>query len=391
MARCLCALLACCVLASCAQGMAQNAAATHHTDSGFQNNYVANVSRSLGDLLRWRWQAWRSGLPPPPATPTPVQSPDLALLHGYLPAWKQQAGNSIAPEPTVTWIGHATALVQAGGLQVLTDPVFSERASPVTWAGPKRVPAPGVAMDDLPPIDVVVISHSHYDHLDRQSLVQLYERSQRLGHATAFLVPLGLKKLLEGWGVAGAQELDWWQSARVKDTDFFLTPVQHWSARSFFDHNQTLWGGWAVFAPDLHWYFAGDTGYSSDFAQTRQRFADRQTPALGGGFDLALLPVGAYEPRWFMQHQHVNPEEAVRIHQDLGARRSMGVHWGTFELTDEPLDQPPRDLQAARGAAGLEPGAFFVLAVGETQVLPARQPENALAVAHTGFASGVRP
>ncbi len=411
-ARCLHGLWVCLVLAACAQGGAEQAgqgsAAAHHTASGFQNTHAASVSRGFTDLLRWRWQAWREGLPPPPAQPTPVQAPDLALLQGYAPAWQQaqaqaqvravgQSGTArssepaSAPAPTVTWIGHATALVQAGGLQVLTDPVFGERASPVSWAGPKRKTPPGVAMDDLPPIDVVVISHSHYDHLDKGSLVRLHQRSQRLGQATAFLVPLGLKDLLAGWGIAGVRELDWWQSARVGGTDFFLTPVQHWSARGFFDHNQTLWGGWAVFGPDLHWYFAGDTGYSPDFARTREHFADRQSADLGGGFDLALIPVGAYEPRWFMQHQHVNPLEAVRIHQDLGARRSLGVHWGTFELTDEPLDQPPRDLQAARDAAGLAPAAFSVRAVGETQVLAARSAVLGPAAAAAAPASGARP
>ena len=399
MARCLCSVLACLALASCAQAdrqeAIQGATALHHTASGFRNSHVVNVSRSLGDLLRWRWQAWRDGLPPPPTTPTPVQAPDLGLLQGYVQAWQQHAQSGTAavpaPPPAVTWIGHATALVQAGGLQVLTDPVFSERASPVSWAGPQRTPPPGVAMDDLPPIEVVVVSHNHYDHLDKRSLVQLHQRSQRLGHATVFLVPLRLKGLLEGWGIAGVQELDWWQSARVGTTDFFLTPVQHWSARSLFDRNRTLWGGWSVFAPDLHWYFAGDTGYSPDFAQTREHFSSRQTAAQGGGFDLALIPVGAYEPRWFMQQQHVNPAEAVQIHQDLGAKRSIGVHWGTFELTDEALDQPPHDLQSARDAAGLAPAAFGVLAVGETRVLPARTPTYAQAVAKTASANGTRP
>ena len=388
-------LLACFALVSGVQASAQpaapGAAPPHHTANGFRNIHAANVSRGLGDLVRWRWDAWRNDLPPPPMAPTPVQAPDLALLQSYAPAWEQKAHNGVAPAPMVTWIGHATALVQAGGLQVLTDPVFSERASPVSWAGPKRTPPPGVAVDDLPPIDVVVISHNHYDHLDKQSLVQLSERSQRLGHATAFLVPLGLKSLLAGWGIVGVQELDWWQSARVGDTDFFLTPVQHWSARGIFDRNHTLWGGWSVFGPDLHWYFAGDTGYSPDFAQTRQHFAARQTAAQGGGFDLALIPVGAYEPRWFLQPQHVNPLEAVRIHQDLGAKRSMGVHWGTFALTDEPLDQPPRDLQAARDVAGLAPAAFFVLAVGETRALTARETLPAQAAAKTVSASSGRP
>lgn len=355
-------------------------ATTHHTSSGFRNTHVDGVSRGLGDVLRWRWSAWRNKLPPEPVQATPVQSPDLPLLRGYSEAWAQRGKDGAPtallspaiPAPTVTWVGHSTALIQAGGLQVLTDPVFSERASPVSWAGPKRAQPPGLRIDDLPPIDVVVISHNHYDHLDQDSVVRLYERGQRLGHPTTFLVPLGLQSLLSGWGITGVQELDWWQSARVGETDFVLTPVQHWSARGIFDRNRTLWGGWAAFGPDLHWYFAGDTGYSPDFSETRQHFAGRQTPEQGGGFDLALIPVGAYEPRWFMRQQHVDPTEAVQIHQDVGAKRSMGVHWGTFELTDEPLDQPVSDLRAAQAAAGLAQESFFLLAAGQTRTLAAR-------------------
>jgi N-acyl-phosphatidylethanolamine-hydrolysing phospholipase D len=148
-----------------------------------------------------------------------------------------------------------------------------------------------------------------------------------------------------------------------------MTPVQHWSARGLTDRLRTLWGGWALFAPDFHLYFAGDTGYSPDFAEVHTRFAPRQGDA---GFDLALLPVGSYEPRWFMKDQHVNPEEAVRIHLDLAARRSLGIHWGTFELTDEPLDEPPRALAAARRKLGVADTAFVLTAIGQTLRLPRR-------------------
>ena len=148
-----------------------------------------------------------------------------------------------------------------------------------------------------------------------------------------------------------------------------LTPVQHWTARGLGDQLATLWGGFAVFATDCHFFFAGDTGYSADFRDIRRHFAHRQ---IDGGFDIALLPIGAYEPRWFMQVQHVNPAEAVQIHRDLGAKRSMGVHWGTFQLTDESLDEPPRALAAARAAAGVTEDEFFVMAVGQTRVLPRR-------------------
>lgn len=358
-------LAAALVLPACAQTARIQTAAPHHGENGFRNLHVERITQGFGAFLRWRWDAWRQDLPPPPRTPTPVQAPDLPLLSSY--------ASAASPAPTVTWIGHASTLVQAGGLQVLTDPIFSQRASPLSWIGPKRAQPPGVALQDLPPIDAVLISHNHYDHLDRDSLVGLYQRGVQKAHPTTFLVPLGLKALLEGWGIAGVQELDWWQKVQLGSTQFHLTPVQHWSARGLFDRNETLWGGWAVMAPDLHWFYAGDTGYSPDFADIRKRFASAQTPALGGGFDLALIPVGAYEPRWFMAGQHVDPAQAVQIHQDLGAQRSLGVHWGTFELTDEPLDQPPRDLQTARDTAGIAPDAFFVLAIGETRTLQPRQ------------------
>ena len=353
-------------VSACAQPQRTQAAAPHHNEHGFRNLHVDQVTQGFGAFLRWRWEAWRHNLPPPPRVPTPVQAPDLGLLNAY--------GRTPQSPPSVTWIGHASALVQAGGLQVLTDPIFSQRASPFSWLGPKRAQPPGLALQDLPPIDAVLVSHNHYDHLDRDSLVALHQRSVETGHTTAFLVPLGLKALLTEWGIAGVQELDWWESAQVGGTQFYLSPVQHWSARGLFDRNQTLWGGWAVLAPDLHWYYAGDTGYSPDFAMIRQRFANQQAPAAGGGFDLALLPIGAYEPRWFMHGQHIDPAQAVQVHQDLGAKRSLGVHWGTFELTDEPLDQAPRDMQAAREAAGLDAQAFFVLAIGETRVLEPRKP-----------------
>ena len=260
-------------------------------------------------------------------------------------------------------------LVQAGGLNVLTDPVFSERASPVQFLGPKRAQAPGLALKDLPPIDVVLISHNHYDHLDKQSVRDLAARPPVEGRAaTLFLVPLGLKSWFLDLGIMNVVEMDWWDQQVVRGVSFHFTPVQHWSARGLGDRSQTLWGGYAVFAPDFHWYFSGDTGYSKDFVDTRERFRERHP----GGFDLALIAVGAYEPRWFMKDQHVNPAESVQVHKDLGARRSVGVHWGTFSLTDESLDQPPKDLALARQAQGLSEENFFLMKIGETRRLPAR-------------------
>jgi N-acyl-phosphatidylethanolamine-hydrolysing phospholipase D len=330
----------------------------HHTADGFRNNHIGTVDKSLADLMRWRWRAYRDELPPAPQNPVQSVPPELAALQANRTA------------PSVTWIGHATALVQSGGLNILTDPVFSERASPLQFIGPRRAQPPGITLAQLPPIDVVVVSHNHYDHLDRDSVVQLSERSQG---RTLFVVPLGLKPWLEQQGIRNVVELDWWDAHSHRGVEFRLVPVQHWSSRSLADRNQTLWGGFAVFANDLHWYYTGDSGYSRDFADTRERLAPLQRD---GGFDLALMAIGAYEPRWFMQAQHMNPAEAVQAHKDLGVRRSLGVHWGTFALTDEPLDQPPRDLAQARQAQGVAEQDFFVLRIGETRWLEPRKPRQ---------------
>lgn len=196
---------------------------------------------------------------------------------------------------------------------------------------------------------------------------------------TLFIVPLGLKAWFNDIGISSVVELDWWQQHDLKGIEFHLTPVQHWSARGVSDKSATLWGGWAVLGADFQWYYAGDTGYSQDFADTAKHFAARQNAEKGGGFDLALIPVGAYEPRWFMAQQHVNPMEALRIHQDIGAKRSLGVHWGAFQLTDEPLDQPPRGLVAARQALGVKEVDFSVLAIGESRQFAKRPAASALA------------
>jgi N-acyl-phosphatidylethanolamine-hydrolysing phospholipase D len=346
----------------------------HHTPSGFRNNYVESVSQGLPALLRWQWEAWCQGRPFAPKAPTPTVEPDLAALQQYSTRFAQAP---LSTKPAITWVGHATMLVQADGLNVLTDPVFSERAFAVQWMGPRRVQAPGVALDDLPPIDVVLISHNHYDHLDRDSVVRLNARARQQGHPILFLVPLGIKPWMQKLGIDAVQELDWWDRRTVAGVAFHFTPVQHWSARGVADQSETLWGGWAVLGPSTHWFFGGDSGYSQDFADIRKHFADRQTVALGGGFDIALVPIGAYEPHWFMHAQHIDPAEAVQVHRDLGTKRSVGIHWGTFSLADEALDQPPVDLMEARRAAGLDDDDFLVLKIGETLSLALRAPSHA--------------
>jgi N-acyl-phosphatidylethanolamine-hydrolysing phospholipase D len=343
-----------------------NPAKKHHRPEGFQNNYTDATDKSRADLIRWQWERARAGLPKPPEKPTPIVTPDMKFV---------SANNGKSQEPAITWIGHATMLVQMGGLNILTDPIFSDRASPVQFAGPKRYQPPGIALKDLPRIDVVLLSHNHYDHLDTASVKAL---NSQAGGAPLFIVPLGVKKWFAAEGITNVQQMDWWDKQTVTtaagEVEIHFTPVQHWSARGLGDRRATLWGGFALFAADLHLYFSGDTGYSKDFLDTREYFAARQTAALGGGFDMALIAVGAYEPRWFMKEQHVNPEEAVQIHLDLQAKRSVGVHWGTFDLTDESLDQPPKDLAAARAAKNLPLEAFDLMAIGETRRIPKRRP-----------------
>jgi N-acyl-phosphatidylethanolamine-hydrolysing phospholipase D len=324
------------------------AAGIHHaprTADGYENS---DGPLARGSVWKWRWNRLVHGLPPPPANgyAFSVDHPDVAWL---------RANRS---NDTLTWIGHATALLQIDGVNILTDPVFSERASPFTFIGPKRRVPPGLALDELPHIDVVLISHSHYDHLDTASVQAL---NAQPGGPPVFLVPLGIKAWLAGKGITNAQEFDWSDETTVSGLDFWFVPATHWSARSLTDRNETLWGGWVIKTPKgaarpLSVYFAGDTGYSGDF---------RRLGAAFGCFDLALIPIGAYAPRWFMGPQHVDPQQAVQIFQDIHAKKAIGIHWGTFELTDEPLDEPPQKLAEAVHDAGLPDDAFTVLHHGQ--------------------------
>ncbi len=319
----------------------------HHRPNGFQNiDPAAWMPRTFGEFFRWRRERALLDIPAPTLDLAAIV-PDLGFIRGRTNHF------------SVTWIGHATALVQIGRTNVLTDPHFSERASPVQWAGPKRWQPPAVRLEELPRIDVVLISHNHYDHLDENSVRAL---NAQKGGPPLFVVPLGLERWLASVGVTHVRALDWWDAARVKDVTVHLTPVQHWSRRTFADTNTTLWGGFVVEGESRgklrRVFFAGDTGYSKrHFNDIGSRF---------GGVDLALIPIGAYEPRWFMSAQHVNPEEAEQIHRDLHAKLSIDIHWGTFQLTDEPLDQPVADLAAARSRHGLSEREFITLRHGET-------------------------
>ena len=335
-----CALLA----AACHSNPHYNPAMSHHTENGFRNNYPQPPRQSF---WKWQWERWTKGVPenPKEGYGFPLLKPDAAFL----------AANR--GDPTLTWIGHASFLLQIGGVNVLTDPHLTERASPVSFAGPKRHVAPAFDFDTLPHADVVVISHNHYDHLDLETVKRL---NRQKGGAPMFFVPLGLKAWFKAQGIDNVTELDWWESADHLGLKLTLAPVQHWSSRTPWDRNRTLWGSWVVEHPRLRFFFGGDFGYSSDLADIGKRF---------GTIDLAMLPIGAYEPRWFMSVMHANPQEAVRAQQDLHARYAVAMHWGTFRLTDELLDEPPRKLAEALVQNGVSPDRFFLMKHGETRKL----------------------
>ena len=231
------------------------------------------------------------------------------------------------------WVGHSTFLIKKNGITILTDPVFSDRASPFKNIGPKRLIPPAIPLKKLPEIDFITISHNHYDHLDIRSLKDLYS----LNSNTIFLVPAGDKKLLERQKIENVYEYEWWEGYLSDELKITFTPVQHWSKRGLFDRNKSLWGGWFFEFNDFSIFHAGDTGYSEDFKSTRIKL---------GSPKYAFIPIGAYDPEWFMAESHVNPEDAVQIMLDLGAENSFGMHWATFKLTDEDTLETRERLDA---------------------------------------------
>jgi N-acyl-phosphatidylethanolamine-hydrolysing phospholipase D len=257
-------------------------------------------------------------------------------------------------EPTVTWVGHSTLLVQLDGLNILTDPQWSERASPVSFAGPRRASAPGLRFDDLPPIHLVVISHDHYDHLDVRTVRRLASR-----HRPRFVVPLGLRAWFLALGIEDVHELDWWQSVTMRDVTVTCLPAQHFSGRTLTTQNRSLWASWAITGSTRRFFFAGDTGYYGPLF--------KEIGARLGPFDLAAVPIGAYLPPTIMRFVHTTPEEALDVFADLRASRFLGIHWGTFDLAEEPLDEPPRRLLTEAYRRGLDTDHVWILSHGETR------------------------
>jgi L-ascorbate metabolism protein UlaG (beta-lactamase superfamily) len=258
----------------------------------------------------------------------------------------------------VTFVGHSTFLIQTPAGNLLTDPMFSQRAGPFGLLGPRRVRRPAVRFDDLPPNGTVLLSHNHYHHCELPTLRTLARRFDPL-----VLTPLGNARLVRSTGIRRVEELDWWDQGPIGALSIAMTPAQHFSARTPFDRNRALWAGFVVRFGNRRLYFAGDTAYASFFPDIRQRL---------GPFDLALLPIGAYEPRWFMRVVHMNPAEAVQAHLDLGAPETIGMHFGTFRLAAEGVDDPVRELDEARQANGIPASRFRVLDFGESIRLDSR-------------------
>ena len=309
---------------------------TDHFDGTRFFNPHAPHGRTLAEVRRWR--RTRQKQPWPEHVEDPVLPPPSRAAYDRISA---------------TFIGHSTFLLQVGGVRVLTDPIWSERCSPVSFAGPRRVRRPGQSLDALPGVDLVLVTHNHYDHMDLPTLRQIRK------HWTP-RVATGLRNArhLAKANIRSAVEFDWWQSVELAGARVTYVPAQHFSSRGLHDSDRCLWGGFVVEAGGAVVYFAGDSGYCPYFAEIGRRF-----PRI----DLALLPIGAYEPRWFMRRNHVDPAEAVRAHLDLGARRTLGMHFGTFQLTDEAIDAPVLGLREARDRAGVAEADFDVLAFGETR------------------------
>ena len=338
------------------------APAHHRADGGFRNPWPGGERAGIGGLLRWMLVERRGG---------PVVDP-ARIAAAYPPAAPAFDAPRARPDAlTATWIGHSTFLLQVGGWNVLVDPVFGARASPVPFAGPRRYTAPGVALDALPPIDLVLHSHDHYDHLDAPSVRALAARHP----AATWIAPLGVARTLAALGAPAAHEMDWWATHDVGPLRVGCVPAQHFSGRGLADRDRSLWCGWTLHARDVApetapgILYAGDTGLHPEFAAiARAR----------GPFALALLPIGAYLPRWFMQPVHCDPDDALAAHAALTAAQAEshptlppptlgGMHFGTFVLTDEPLDEPPARTRAAWTRAGHALDGLWVPRHGETR------------------------
>lgn len=320
----------------------------HRDPNGrFRNPWPGASPRGFSDFLKWVW-----GRRGPRRLATP-----LSAFPAAVPAFSEP--RAAVGEVVITWIGHSSFLLQIGSVNILLDPIWSERASPVSFAGPRRIAAPAVGFDSLPPIDLVLVSHDHYDHLDLATVQRLAAAHPR----AEWIAPLEVGSWLRTLGVTVIAELDWWQSVRTHQLDITCTPAQHFSGRRPDNRDSTLWCGWVIRAGDRAVFFAGDTGRHPEFGGITERL---------GPFDAAFLPIGAYDPRWFMGPVHMAPDEAVSAYADIAAANAgrpcnfVAMHWGTFKLTDEPMDEPPKLTRAAWAQAGLDSALLWIPDRGAT-------------------------
>jgi len=328
------------VLAGCTAASAWKGSETSNFDGNVFRNTVP-MQKGAWDMIQLGWGSLSEAEQWPEWVDIPQQR---------VPQTRIMAGLS------VTFVNHASLLIQLDGVNILTDPIFSERASPSQIVGPARVHQPGVAFEDLPPIDVILISHNHYDHLDEGTL----RRFAAMERQPLVVAGLGNGTLFESFGLTRYKDLDWEESVGYGSVQFTFTECRHRSGRGITDQMKTLWGAFALHSESGSVYFGGDSGYGAHFKATGDKH---------GPFSLALLPIGAYEPRWFMADVHVNPREAVQAHLDLRAERSIGMHFGTFQLTYEAIDQPVTDLVAARAELGVSDDDFMVLQPGDSAVI----------------------
>lgn len=277
--------------------------------------------------------------------------------------WREVTTESFGKHPLahfkggvrITFINHSTFLIQVDGVNILTDPVWSKRVSPFSWIGPRRMAPAGIRFGDLPRIDVVLLTHNHYDHLDIATMRMVFG-----AHHPTIVVPLGVKPFLDKHYVSGALEVDWWQTLEVRDISIQAVPAQHFSGRGMLDRDATLWCGYVIKTSEGNIYFAGDTGYNKDMFGA--------IASKSGPFKICMLPIGAYKPEWFMSPIHISPEGAVRMHLDLGSPVTIAMHYGTFPLADEGREEPVEDLQIAMRKHGLTDDQFIVLNAGEAKV-----------------------
>ena len=317
-------------------------APAHHREHGFANTNPAYQRPGFWTRTTFfAARVWSSTF-----APRSVDLPRVANDGAALRANRREA--------TVTWVGHATLLIQLDGVNVLTDPHWSGRASPVGFSGPRRVTPPGLRFEDLPPIHIVLISHDHYDHLDAATVQRL-----AAAHRPRFYVPLGLKAWFAELDITDVVELDWWGSREDRGLTLTCVPAQHFSSRSFLDLNRRLWAGWVVGGGGRRAFFGGDTGYYDAYF--------KEIGARLGPFDLAAVSIGAYQPAAIMRFTHTTPEESLQLFADIRGRRLVAMHWGTFDLADEPLAEPPERLLAEARRLGLDLEAIWILKHGETR------------------------